>query len=352
MTGTNIPLSVTPNTIASLAIGDTLSEVGKECKSTSKNNIKSKTGRNGSKKARKSLLQEQQEVLQKNGKNATETKLKDKNEDSKGNVNVVSGQGDTIQDSVKTLNAGTSISGSGSHPRNRWRCMQPRVCNYCWKTFSNSFNLKQHIVNVHVQSQGVSCSLCEKVVKNKWYLRKHLVTAHGAPLKRIKGNEGGTGGSGMGITEREANTSAGSDPPTKGSNNEQTDSIDAAAAVAAAAAAANIPLATFVAAANNISQQHQNNINNNIAAVATSTLSLTLNGNTGGHGFVSSTQTFSSETINSNTGSIIGIPDVSERKRLSKRISESSKDMIISTEENEEDECGLDEEEEELIVDT
>ena len=352
MTGTNIPLSVTPNTIASLAIGDTLSEVGKECKSTSKNNIKSKTGRNGSKKARKSLLQEQQEVLQKNGKNATETKLKDKNEDSKGKVNVVSEQGDTIQDSVKTLNSGTSISGSGSHPRNRWRCMQPRVCNYCWKTFSNSFNLKQHIVNVHVQSQGVSCSLCEKVVKNKWYLRKHLVTAHGAPLKRIKGNEGGTGGSGMGITERETNTSAGSDPPTKVSNNEQTDSIDAAAAVAAAAAAANIPLATFVAAANNISQQHQNNINNNIAAVATSNLSLTLNGNTGGHGFVSSTQTFASETINSNTGSIIGIPDVSERKRLSKRISESSKDMIISTEENEEDQCGLDEEEEELIVDT
>ncbi|QQP41451.1 Broadcomplex core protein isoform, partial [Caligus rogercresseyi] len=62
-----------------------------------------------------------------------------------------------------------------------WRCMQPRICNYCWKTFSNSFNLKQHIVNVHVQSQGV--------VKNKWYLRKHLVTAHGAPLKRVKGSD-------------------------------------------------------------------------------------------------------------------------------------------------------------------
>lgn len=74
---------------------------------------------------------------------------------------------------------------NGTHPRNRWRCMQPRLCNYCWKTFSNSFNLKQHIVNVHIQSQGVSCSLCDKVVKNKWYLRKHLVTAHGAPLKRV-----------------------------------------------------------------------------------------------------------------------------------------------------------------------
>ena len=78
------------------------------------------------------------------------------------------------------------VQGGGTnHPRNRWRCMQPRLCNYCWKTFSNSFNLKQHIVNVHIQSQGVSCSLCDKVVKNKWYLRKHLVTAHGAPLKRV-----------------------------------------------------------------------------------------------------------------------------------------------------------------------
>ena len=53
-----------------------------------------------------------------------------------------------------------------THPRNRWRCMQPRVCEYCWKTFSNSFNLKQHIVNVHIQSQGVACTMCEKVLKN------------------------------------------------------------------------------------------------------------------------------------------------------------------------------------------
>ena len=82
------------------------------------------------------------------------------------------------------------------HPRNKWRCMQPRLCNYCWKTFSNSFNLKQHIVNVHIQSQGVTCSLCSKVVKNKWYLRKHLVTAHGAPLKRVKPDAAGTGVSG------------------------------------------------------------------------------------------------------------------------------------------------------------
>ena len=83
--------------------------------------------------------------------------------------------------------------GAGSHPRNRWRCMQPRICPYCWKTFSNSFNLKQHTINVHIQSQGVTCDVCEKVVKNKWYLRKHLVTAHGAPLKRSNGPGGGGG---------------------------------------------------------------------------------------------------------------------------------------------------------------
>ena len=80
-----------------------------------------------------------------------------------------------------------------THPRQRWRCMQPRLCNYCWKTFSNSFNLKQHIVNVHIQSQGVNCNICDKVVKNKWYLRKHLVTAHGAPLKRSKNAENTNG---------------------------------------------------------------------------------------------------------------------------------------------------------------
>jgi hypothetical protein len=90
---------------------------------------------------------------------------------------------------------------NNGHPRNRWRCMQPRLCNYCWKTFSNSFNLKQHIVNVHIQSQGVTCSLCDKVVKNKWYLRKHLVTAHGAPLKRVTNKSTKDGLESSGSTE-------------------------------------------------------------------------------------------------------------------------------------------------------
>ncbi|XP_066984084.1 protein abrupt-like isoform X6 [Macrobrachium rosenbergii] len=93
------------------------------------------------------------------------------------------------------LYPGPGTSGSlGQHDssqdapaRQRWRCMQPRLCPFCWKTFSNSFNLKQHIVNVHTVGEGIECELCHKVVKNKWYLRKHHVTAHGAPLRRSKG---------------------------------------------------------------------------------------------------------------------------------------------------------------------
>lgn len=79
-----------------------------------------------------------------------------------------------------------SPGGSVVPGRHRWRCMQPRLCPFCWKTFSNSFNLKQHVVNVHTVGQGLQCHLCHKTVKNKWYLRKHHVTAHGAPLKRGK----------------------------------------------------------------------------------------------------------------------------------------------------------------------
>ena len=97
--------------------------------------------------------------------------------------------GEETGDQGNNNNNNTNNNASVTHPRQRWRCMQPRLCNYCWKTFSNSFNLKQHIVNVHIQSQGVNCNICDKVVKNKWYLRKHLVTAHGAPLKRSKNTE-------------------------------------------------------------------------------------------------------------------------------------------------------------------
>jgi hypothetical protein len=53
----------------------------------------------------------------------------------------------------------------GGHARKKWRSMQPRECVYCFKTFSNSFNLKQHTINVHVQSVGVACAMCKKVIR-------------------------------------------------------------------------------------------------------------------------------------------------------------------------------------------
>ena len=305
-----------------------------ECKDYKNRNkaTKGKVSRNNSKKARKSLLQEQQDVLQKNGKNTNES-VTGKPEGCKNKSNFID-DGDTAQNDGRPGSGGL-MGSNGSHPRNRWRCMQPRVCNYCWKTFSNSFNLKQHIVNVHVQSQGVSCSLCEKVVKNKWYLRKHLVTAHGAPLKRIKGNE--NGGSNLGT--RDTVISQNTEITTKQSNDEQTESMDAAAAVAAAAAAANIPLASFVAAANSISQQ-QNTINNNIST----SIAPNIHGN--GQIFPFSHSNFASDR-NTN-GSVIGIPSINERQRLAKVA--SSKVTEIGTKEDYVDDDD-EEEEEELIVD-
>ena len=67
-----------------------------------------------------------------------------------------------------------------------WGCMQPRSCPLCNRTFSNKFNLKQHIENVHSPGKPVPCQICNRLFKNKWYLRKHCVTTHNAPLRRIK----------------------------------------------------------------------------------------------------------------------------------------------------------------------
>ena len=81
----------------------------------------------------------------------------------------------------------TTNTSQATHPRNRWRCMQPRVCEYCWKTFSNSFNLKQHIVNVHIQSQGVTCTMCDKVTWICKFLQGFvkLVLCISCPLPKI-----------------------------------------------------------------------------------------------------------------------------------------------------------------------
>ena len=66
-----------------------------------------------------------------------------------------------------------------------------------------------------------------------------------------------------------------------------------------------------------------------------------------------SSSSSSSDTNNPKAGSIIGIPDITERKRLSKRSNESLKG-IDNNKEDDEDEDGNEEEdeEEELIVDT
>lgn len=322
---TTIPTSVAPN------ISST--EIMNDCKDYRIINkaSKGKSSRGSSKKQRKTLLQVQQEVLEKNGKNNANDNVRDTKEGSKNQSNSMDDGDIGLNIDLKSATSG-ALGPIGSHPRNRWRCMQPRVCNYCWKTFSNSFNLKQHIVNVHVQSQGVACSLCEKVVKNKWYLRKHLVTAHGAPLKRIKGNES-NGGAILGA--RETIVPQNTEIASKQAINKQTESIDAAAAVAAAAAAANIPLASFVAAANSISQQ-QNNINNNNSTSGVAPV------RGSGHMFPFSHASFAPDSnIN---GNVIGIPDINGRQRLSRLTSSNENEMKDEEEEEEDDE--------ELIVDS
>jgi len=65
-----------------------------------------------------------------------------------------------------------------------WKSRQPRMCQYCQRMFSNKFNLKQHILNMHTVGRELQCEICQKKVKNKWYLRRHHVTHHGAPLKK------------------------------------------------------------------------------------------------------------------------------------------------------------------------
>ncbi|KAK7026017.1 hypothetical protein SK128_009267 [Halocaridina rubra] len=65
-----------------------------------------------------------------------------------------------------------------------WNSRQPGICPICNRIFSNKFNLKQHIINIHTKGEGVDCDVCHKKCKNKWYLRRHQVTHHGAPLKR------------------------------------------------------------------------------------------------------------------------------------------------------------------------
>ena len=65
-----------------------------------------------------------------------------------------------------------------------WHSRQPGICPICRRMFSNKFNLKQHIINIHTAGGDVECQQCKKKCKNKWYLRRHQVTHHGAPLRK------------------------------------------------------------------------------------------------------------------------------------------------------------------------
>lgn len=85
-----------------------------------------------------------------------------------------------------TNNTNNNAMHGNNLPQNEqnWKSRQPRECEYCKRVFSNKFNLKQHIQNMHQQGQELVCELCHKTVKNKWYLRRHHVTHHNAPLKK------------------------------------------------------------------------------------------------------------------------------------------------------------------------
>lgn len=81
------------------------------------------------------------------------------------------------------METSTSLSppiGSGK----KWKSRQPKLCIHCDRYFSNQFNLKQHILNMHTVGGEIRCDKCNKTVKNKWYLRRHQVTHHNAPLKK------------------------------------------------------------------------------------------------------------------------------------------------------------------------
>jgi hypothetical protein len=77
-----------------------------------------------------------------------------------------------------------SLSQSSNGEGKKWKSRQPKLCVHCDRYFSNQFNLKQHILNMHTIGGDVRCDKCNKTVKNKWYLRRHHVTHHNAPLKK------------------------------------------------------------------------------------------------------------------------------------------------------------------------
>jgi len=55
-------------------------------------------------------------------------------------------------------------------------------CPHCCREYSNVWNLRQHIVNVHVHTateEWESCTLCGKKFKTRQYLTMHQYRVHG-----------------------------------------------------------------------------------------------------------------------------------------------------------------------------
>lgn len=77
-----------------------------------------------------------------------------------------------------------NVANANCQEGKKWKSRQPKLCIHCDRYFSNQFNLKQHILNMHTVGGDVRCDKCNKTVKNKWYLRRHHVTHHNAPLKK------------------------------------------------------------------------------------------------------------------------------------------------------------------------
>lgn len=96
-------------------------------------------------------------------------------------INLLAAEGATAADQMAAL-LGPDQMAALLGPS--WKSRQPRMCQYCQRMFSNKFNLKQHILNMHTVGKELQCEICQKKVKNKWYLRRHHVTHHGAPLKK------------------------------------------------------------------------------------------------------------------------------------------------------------------------
>lgn len=67
---------------------------------------------------------------------------------------------------------------------------QPKpVCPLCGKEYSNAGNLKQHIMNIHLQMSSENrevCRLCGKMFKTKQYLHTHLLQLHGIRQRAVK----------------------------------------------------------------------------------------------------------------------------------------------------------------------